>query len=147
MAHGCAEQCGRFLERAHPGYDLYIYVDTLLGAHLHHQGRHAIDARVARRDDAHLQTAGGSLESRLGTLALLSHARPDNLGSRLEQRLDKRQIILVSGHGIGTADGIGRSRRHLLSPARPDTHNGDAHILCFFMIIDHKVKKKMRFFA
>ena len=127
MADGAAEQSGGLLEGADAREYLYLDLirDALLAHHLIDQGRHAVDASVARGDDADGLALEGVAEGLFGALTLSLHPAVDTQGIGADIVLDKAEVILVSDDHIRGLHGLEYGGGDILGATRADASDDD----------------------
>ena len=127
MADGTAEQSGSLLEGADAREYLYLDLirDALLAHHLIDQGRHTVDACIARGDDADGLALEGIAEGLFGALTLSLHPAVDTQGIGADIVLDKAEVILVSDDHIRGLHGLEYGGGDILGATRADASDDD----------------------
>ena len=127
MADGAAEQSSGLLEGADAREYLYLYLirDALLAHHLIDQRRHAVDACIARGDDADGLALEGVAKGLFGALTLSLHPAVDTQGIGADIVLDKAEVILVSDDHIRGLHGLEYGGGDILGATRTDASDDD----------------------
>ena len=94
--------------------------------HLIDEGCHAVDSRIARRDDDHRLSRFGQDESLFGTLSLTLHAGVDTLAARFQIGLNELEIVFVTHYGVCLLDGIRHSWGDVFRTAGTDAGNNNS---------------------
>ena len=132
VAHRCAQQGGCLLKGtdAGQGYDFDRAAPFAL--HFVDERCHAIDACIARTDDAYRLSLLSQFESLFGPHAFAFHPCVDAGCFRMQVRSDKLKIVFVAYHGICFVQCSLDGRGDVLLVARSDAGNDYFRLFHFF---------------
>ena len=129
VSHRCAEQCAGLLESADAGQHLHLHVTATLVFHLKDEGGHAVNARVARADDADGAPLLGHTEGFLGATSLLLHSAVDAECVRGQVCFDEREIVMVADDRVAVSECIDDGRRDVACRSGPDAGHNDSCLI------------------